>query len=54
MRFLFYGVFVKLNNRRRDKISTATCGGICRTIAPTNDFSLRCRCFLANGYSAGQ
>ena len=43
MLFLRAGICVKVNNRRRDRIPTATCGGICRTVAPTNDFSRRCR-----------
>jgi hypothetical protein len=54
MFFSFAGVFVKLNIGRRGKIPTATCGRICCTVAPINDFSRRCRYFLANGFSAGQ
>ena len=54
MFFSFAGVFVKLNNRRRGKIPMATCGRICRTVAPINDLSRRCSYFLANGYSEGQ
>ena len=33
MFFSFAAVFVKLGNRRRDKIPTATSGGICRAVA---------------------
>jgi hypothetical protein len=33
MFFSFAAVFVKLGNRRRGKIPTATCGGICRAVA---------------------
>jgi hypothetical protein len=54
MFFSFSGVFVKLNNRRRGKMPTATCVRICRSVTLINDLSRRCRYFLANGYSAGQ
>jgi len=54
MFFSFACVFLKLDNRRRGEIATATCGRICRTVAPINDLSRRGRYFLANCYSAGQ
>jgi hypothetical protein len=54
MFFSFSGFFVKLNNRRRGKIPTATCVRIGRTVRPINDLSRRCRYFFADGYSAGQ